>query len=76
MDDKYYLSEKMTRYVLNADGVSQGRWCKNSVINPSVAYAITVRGVGGSQRCGVENYVIPGLPNDLPVDAVVRLLEL
>lgn len=75
MEEKYFLSKKMTRYVLNADGVSKGGWCKNSFVNPSVAHAITVRGTGGVQRCGVENYVIPGLPNDIPVEAVIRLLE-
>ena len=75
VDEKYYLSEKMTRYVLDADKVSQsGGWCKGSVVNPSVAHAITVRGVGGVQRAGVENYVVHGLPQDFPTSKLLEML--
>lgn len=77
VDEKYFISSKMVKYILNIDGAADktGFCSDNSVLNPTVAHAICVRSTGGAQRCGVENYIAYGFPEDFPVSDMIRIIE-
>mgnify|MGYP003345551498 CR=1 FL=1 len=71
--EKYYLSEKMTKYILDVGGHEGGWQQPNAKINPSIAATIGVKSAW-MQRAGVSNYVAPMLPNDVPVKEVREML--
>ncbi len=73
--EPFYLSEKMTKYVLDYNGASKGTgFCKGATINPSIARTISVRGGSGIERAGVSNFVCEALPIDTPVEKVRELI--
>jgi DNA (cytosine-5)-methyltransferase 1 len=76
VDEKYYLNAKMINYVLDSNDTQEGtEWggrCDNGVLNPSIAYTISVRGAGGQQRAGISNFIIPDYNEEIKVKELKR----
>lgn len=71
VDEKYFLSQKMTNYVLDLNDSQAGtEWegrANNDSLNLNVAHALSVRGAGGCQRAGVSNFVCEGIDKEIKV---------
>lgn len=71
VDKKYYLSERMLKYILDIDNRQQGtKWegrADNDTLNANIAHAIGVRSAGGNQRAGVSNFIVDGYDNEIKV---------
>lgn len=71
VDKKYYLSERMIKYILDIDNRQQGtKWegrTDNDTLNTNIAHAIGVRSAGGNQRAGVSNFIVDGYGNEIKV---------
>lgn len=76
IDDKYYLSVAMKRYILDANNVQMGtKWegrADNDVLNPNIAHTISVRGAGGNQRAGVSNFIIDDYEGEILVKQIKK----
>ena len=70
VESKYFLSDKMTAYVLDLDEKQTGtKWegrANNDFINPIIAHTLSVRGIKG-QRAGVSNIISLSEPGPIKV---------
>lgn len=69
VDDKYYLSDKMVKYII----ANNEKWTGNndkSVINKTIATAINTG--EGSRRCDASNYVNSSEDDNIDLKEVVR----
>ena len=72
VDEKYYLSDKMIRYIMN----DNAKWTGNNdkaLINKTIASTINTG--EGSRRCDASNYVSPDLPQNFDLKGNKRLIE-
>ena len=71
VDEKYYLSDKMMNYVLDNSNSQKGtKWegrADNAKLNANVAYTLSVRSAGGSQRVGVSNFIVDNVNEEIKV---------
>jgi len=71
VDEKYFLSEKMVKYVLDVNDTQKGtKWegrADEDMLNPNIAHTLSVRGAGGNQRAGVSNFIVDGLDGEIKV---------
>lgn len=71
VDEKYFLSEKMIKCVLDINDVQKGtKWegrANEDMLNPNIAHTLSVRGAGGNQRAGVSNFIVDGLDDEIKV---------
>lgn len=69
VDEKYYLSDKMIKYI-TANNI---KWTGNndhSLVNKSIASTINTG--EGSRRCDSSNYVCADLPNDFDLKLLIK----
>ena len=72
VDEKYYLSDKMIRYIMN----DNAKWTGNNdkaLINKTIASTINTG--EGSRRCDASNYISPDLPQNFDLKGNNRLIE-
>ena len=78
VDDKYYLSDRMKRYILDANDTQKGtKWegrANNDCLNLDIAHTISVRGACGSQRAGVSNFIIEDFDGEINVGKLKELV--
>ena len=71
VDEKYYLSEKMTNYVLDNNETQKGtKWegrADNDTLNSNIAHTLSVRGACGCQRAGVSNFIVEDYEDEIKV---------
>ena len=71
VDEKYYLSEKMTNYVLDNNETQKGtKWegrADNDTLNSNIAHTLSVRGASGCQRAGVSNFIVEDCEDEIKV---------
>jgi len=71
VDEKYYLSGKMMKYILDTNETQKGsKWegrADNDSLNANIAHTLSVRGVSGSQRAGVSNFIIDNYNGEIKV---------
>lgn len=64
VDEKYYLSEKMIKYIT----ANNDKWSGNnnrSLVNKSIAS--TLNTLEGNRRCDASNFIADGLPDDTDI---------
>lgn len=69
VDEKYYLSDKMIKYIV----ANNENWTGNnnkSLINKSIASTINTG--EGSRRCDASNYVAEGLPENTDLKCIIK----
>jgi hypothetical protein len=69
VDEKYYLSENMVKYISS----NNEKWTGNndkSLINKSIASAINTG--EGSRRCDASNYISNEFPENCDLKEVIR----
>lgn len=75
IDDKYYLSYKMKKYILDLDETQEGtKWdgrANSDSLNLDIAHTLSVRSAGGNQRAGVSNFII----NDYDDEVCVKQIK-
>lgn len=70
VDEKYFLSDKMIKYIV----ANNEKWTGNnnkSLVNKSIASTINIG--EGTRRCDASNYIVDGLPEDTDIKEAVRL---
>lgn len=79
VDEKYYLSDKMTNYILDMNDTQKGtKWegrADGDTLNSNVAHTISVRGAGGSQRAGVSNFIVDGVDEEISVKDIKSMFS-
>lgn len=74
IDEKYYLSNNMKKYILDVNDTQKGtKWegrSDNDCLNSDIAHTISVRGAGGGQRAGVSNFIIDDYENEIKVKQI------
>lgn len=79
VDEKYYLSESMTNYILDTNSVQEGtKWegcADKGILNPDIALTLGCRSAGGHQRAGVCNFIVDGLDEEITVGEFKGLLN-
>lgn len=71
VDEKYYLSEKMIKYITS----DNEKWTGNnnkSLINKSIASTINTN--EGSRRCDASNYICDELPDDFDLKSTDKII--
>lgn len=80
VDEKYYLSSKMKEYIFDINDKQENtKWANradNGKLNPNIAYTLSVRSAGGSQRAGVSNFIIKEISEEISVIDVKRIFGL
>lgn len=80
VDEKYYLSNKMKEYIFDINDKQENtKWANradNGKLNPNIAYTLSVRSAGGSQRAGVSNFIINEISEEISVIDVKRIFGL
>ena len=78
VEEKYYLTDKMMRYVLDMNEVQEGtKWegrANNGLLNKDIALTIGVRSAE-AQRGGVTNFIIDGLDHEIKVKDFKLLIK-
>lgn len=72
VDEKYYLSEKMIKYITS----DNEKWTGNnnkSLINKSIASTINTN--EGSRRCDASNYICDELPDDFDLKSTDKIIK-
>lgn len=72
VDEKYYLSEKMIKYITS----DNEKWTGNnnkSLINKSIASTINTN--EGSRRCDASNYICDELPDDFDLKSTDKIIR-
>ena len=76
VDEKYYLSKSMLEYALDLNEAQNGtKWAgrvDSGKLNPNIAYSVTCRGAGGSQRAGVSNFIYDGIDGEISISEYKR----
>ena len=80
VDEKYYLSNKMKEYIFDINDKQENtKWANradNGKLNPNIAYTLSVRSAGGSQRAGISNFIIKEISEEISVIDVKRIFGL
>lgn len=78
VDEKYYLSEKMYKYILDLNEKQKGtKWegrADNDMLNPNIAHALGVRSAGGNQRAGVSNFILENFDEEMKVKDFKKII--
>ena len=73
VDEKYYLSDKMVKYIQEKNDKWTGNNGNNSVINRDIACTKTTR--EGQTRADASDYICNNIPNNYKLNQVAQIID-
>lgn len=73
VDEKYYLSDKMVKYIQEKNDKWTGNNGNNSVINRDIACTKTTR--EGQTRADASDYICKNIPNNYKLNQVAQIVD-
>ena len=73
VDEKYYLSDKMVKYIQEKNDKCTGNNGNNSVINRDIACTKTTR--KGQTRADASDYICNNIPNNYKLNQVAQIID-